>query len=524
MELPLSIALIITSFIVQLQIYHPATIESITENVNSTTTQKTSSSQTSSSGSPDKSSSEIITTTISSNTSTSLSNDIANTEATNTTPINLSNKTVSSDTSTSDPQVGILRVQSSAISSSGSRKFRRNYRANSTTSILSNSSVSSNTSSDVVSILKQRSRSASAVSLPAVTSNTSSSKSSSSQLSTSTTVATTTATSSSSSTTTVVDISNSGPTVLTLSTGGGDVRTMIDKRMTFIQLPNSLSVAQGSASYVLQMEQQFSLKNEKALYIFEPSSDMNWADIISGKYDTYIDEMFRLISIQTKAGGLDVYSPFPEPNLPIWNNASLTKQDFGLVVNKFGSKMKKYLPNSTMSLLFDSKTYESDNSPGYYLSLLPFVQKIDKTLINSIGLQGFHWIEAGNPSSVSEDPYVYLSPSMITEIANFLEVKKIWVNTGTLRRVNTISNGALTVDSNKRAAILSKTSDLLLGLKNSGFEVMVNIFMEDKFNTDERNDWSYPTGPDLNLLTNFFSKMKSSGIQTSVFVLDPYYN
>jgi hypothetical protein len=161
---------------------------------------------------------------------------------------------------------------------------------------------------------------------------------------------------------------------------------------------------------------------------------------------------------------------------------------------------------------------------GDYNSLLPYVDKITPGLVTYAGIQGFPWIARQGGSATIFNAEEFLNPSLLTEMADELQTKKIWFNTGTFSTKYTLNPEQIrTISSSQRKEILMTIAAQALATKEKGYEVAVNIFAEDKTDSAEETNWSYWKGSDpftsqdTQILTSFVKQMNTNGVQFWLF-------
>lgn len=277
-----------------------------------------------------------------------------------------------------------------------------------------------------------------------------------------------------------------------------------DQMMIFTNMPKDNTVAKKNGEEMAETLKDFSSHGVRPIVIAEPVTDwglIDYEEFKTGFYDQWIDTYFATI----KNSGISdeemgTWIPFPEPNLPYWNHANAKPQDFSAIVNQYLASFKKHFPTAKASVMLNSATYENDDFDwrnGEYVSLLPYVEGLNKSYIDSFGLQGFPWSPPADESGVAINQAAEFLPiRLITEAAQSLGVNKVWLNTGTFGLKYTDDNKrTVFVSPGKRQAVLSSIVDVATRLKNSHYEVSINLFAEDKSSTTEATDWSYKVDP-----------------------------
>lgn len=257
-----------------------------------------------------------------------------------------------------------------------------------------------------------------------------------------------------------------------------------NQMMFFTTMPNSIGNAQDLARSMSNKLREFSKYNIKPLVIIEPETQWGLIDFTEfgqGFYDPWIEEYFKsLKQLGVSDEIMGTWVPFPEANLPYWNRSNSTPKDFGIIVNKYLGALRKYFPAAKTSILLNSATYESDDfdwANGDYLSLVPYVEKIEPGLVDSFGLQGFPWVGvAGSNSRKILNPSEYLNFKLAVEAVEKMGVKKIWFNTGTFAAKYTNDpDSVIYIDANTRKQLLLGVIDEARRLVNLGYEVSINI-------------------------------------------------
>jgi hypothetical protein len=274
--------------------------------------------------------------------------------------------------------------------------------------------------------------------------------------------------------------------------------------MIFTEMPNSNPAAIDNASKMAKTLKQIANAGLRPLVIMEPVTSwgaVDFNEFHSGFYDAWMDTYFKTLKQQDVTDEqMGMWVPFPEANLPYWNHQNSKPDDFAANVVKSAAIQKKYFPDSKVSVMLNSATYENDDfdwRKGEYISLLPYLKTIPKGLIDSFGYQGLPWAPPANQKGAGVmDSNEYLNPKLAVEAAEQLGTKSIWLNTGTFGR-------KYTLDAEKTAMFsLEQRKDVLAGvetqakqLRSQGYQVAVNLFAEDKSSIQEATDWSYwPAG------------------------------
>lgn len=303
--------------------------------------------------------------------------------------------------------------------------------------------------------------------------------------------------------------------------------------MLFIDMPKDSIVAKSDAAELSKILKELHTNGISPLVIVEPVTD--WGLIDFKEFDTgFYDEWINSFFIALKTYGIDgsmmgTWVPFPEANLPFWNRANATPAQFGSVVNRYLRILKKHYPAAQGSILLNSATYESTDfewANGEYLSLIPYVEKIDKSLIDSFGIQGFPWRSDATHEEVTTiyNPQEFINPPLAMEAANYMSVKSIWINTGSFSSKYTLDPKRLVfIDPSIREEIMQKIISQALRIKDRGFKVKINLFSEDKSATEEATNWSYwgdyqnLNDPNIYIFKGFIKQASDNQLEISLF-------
>jgi hypothetical protein len=275
---------------------------------------------------------------------------------------------------------------------------------------------------------------------------------------------------------------------------------VVDRLMIFTTMPNSSISAHHMADDMANTLKEFNKYGVKPIVIIEPENAwglVDFKEFNSGFYDDWIKDYFKDLKQQgITSEQMGMWVPFPEANIPTWNKDGATPAIFSDIVNKYAEILKSVYPNTKVSILLNSATYDNtdyDWEYGEYVSLLPYIKGIKPGLVDSFGLQGFPWIPTNGSTSQSlVDPSQYLNYKLAVEAAKSLNVHNIWINTGTFSEKYTgDKNKTAGLTYIQRKQILDETIDAVKELQSSGFNVSVNLFSENKSDTSEQTNWSY---------------------------------
>lgn len=303
-----------------------------------------------------------------------------------------------------------------------------------------------------------------------------------------------------------------------------------DTFMVFLSMAGTETDARQYATQDAKMFKTFAAMKVRPLVILEPTdhdgNNLNFEQFASGQFNPVIEAYFTQLKQEGVTDSeLGIITPFPEANLPYWNNNQV--QFFSPAVNNYLTIARKYFPQVATSILLNSATYEVDDfnwENGDYNSLIPYIKNIKPGLVTYAGVQGFPWISRPGGSGIIFNASEFLNAPLLDEMAVHLQVKKVWFNTGTFSRKYTLNpEGTRMVSSQQRKEILMTIQQEAQELKDKGYEVAINIFAEDKSETSEETDWSYWKGndplssPDTTILTSFIKDLHNRQIGVWLF-------
>lgn len=264
----------------------------------------------------------------------------------------------------------------------------------------------------------------------------------------------------------------------------------------FVPTPTTINEAAANAADTAAQLREFAKYTITPLVFFEPANEngpISLANYRAGKYDAALDAYFGSLK---KAGVTDAmmgtWIPIPEGNLPEWS--SVDPIVFTGSVTRAITMQKKHFPRSKASIMLDTITY---SEPGNYdngraVSLLPYVRGIPSGLVDSFGLQGFPW----SPPSYDNAPTNgrakdYLRIDFAAEAARALNVKDIWLNSGTFGTMYAGQAGQVSVTPAQRLSLLNDVIAQLKSLQAQGFHTSMHLFAQNKSSSPEGIDWSY---------------------------------
>lgn len=305
--------------------------------------------------------------------------------------------------------------------------------------------------------------------------------------------------------------------------------------MVFTDMPKDDLDAKARATAFAETLKAFRQVGVKPLVMVEPVTDwglIDFKEFDSGFYDQWLSTYFTTLKSQgITDADMGTWGPFPEANLPYWNNLSATPRDFANVVNRYLRIMQETFPKAKGTVLLNSATYETTDfewQNGEYISLRDYVVGLDKKLVTSFGLQGFPWMpDASQVGPGIFDAGEYLNYHLASEAADILGTKEIWFNTGSFQSKYTLDiEKTVYLSPAKRTDMLNGILDEALKLRDHGYQIRINLFSEDKSRVAEATNWSYwETGRELQsehmpVFTTFARRLAQEQIKLSIFDKD----
>lgn len=298
--------------------------------------------------------------------------------------------------------------------------------------------------------------------------------------------------------------------------------------MVFLNMPESAANIEGASYYIANTANEFAKFGITPIFVIEPYGDNGQLDlgrIKNGDYVAKLDSLFSLLKWARwlTEDKLWLIVPYPEINTPAFNRANFVPTDLPILVNQYFDVVRKYYPNARWGLLLDGKSYDVNKTwgQGEYKSYAPYVTGIKPGYISTFWVQGFPWVSSDG-SIKSYDPNVFLPISLAKESANLLSVNKIWFNTGTMKRSYPWS--PVNTSAEERQSMVNGIINQWNSLKNQGFDVMIHIFAENKFQMGEWVDWSYienasdwVLSPHEAVFASFVSQAQNSNLNTGIY-------
>ncbi|MCU0653484.1 MAG: hypothetical protein MUD10_04455 [Candidatus Pacebacteria bacterium] len=300
--------------------------------------------------------------------------------------------------------------------------------------------------------------------------------------------------------------------------------------MVFQVFPPDGNAGRDMAAAIAKKVKEFAIYGVRPIVVVEPVSAadgaaVSFADIAAGKHDTALRTYFSEIK---KTGVTDrqmgLWVPLPEPNTDSWGQANSAPDDFVSAYNRYGMIFKEYFPTADIGPLLDSETYLWDAGNTAVVPLDPYLEGVNKSLVDSFGLQGFPWPYVGAGGLETDyDAASFLPAVQAIDAAKNLGTKSVWFNTGTFSSFYIDGKLVFPLATGQRAQILETILGQLVSARDVGMAVSVNIFAQDKSGEDEGIDWSYwkssfdSSSADGAALCDFTKRARSAGITLSVF-------
>jgi hypothetical protein len=262
------------------------------------------------------------------------------------------------------------------------------------------------------------------------------------------------------------------------------------------------------------------------LVVMEPN-DINgdligFRQLADGKFNFWVNKMFaNLVKLGLTTAELGTVVILPEANTPVWNFEDTTEKDFSTIFNNMATSIKSQYPNSKLSIMLNSNSYAPDDTDWenpLENSFLDYTRGIKKEFINSVGLQGLPFISRKNRGSFKiNNPQEYLPTNKIEEVAKFLGVKKIWLNTGSFVEKYRANREKQNITVPELIWQTQKTSEVAGNLKDKGYSVTVNYFLADKMQMSEQTNWSLLDSRYHGIFINLVKYMNSRRVNLSIF-------
>ncbi|HET7302770.1 MAG TPA: hypothetical protein VFI74_05575 [Candidatus Saccharimonadales bacterium] len=300
--------------------------------------------------------------------------------------------------------------------------------------------------------------------------------------------------------------------------------------MVFVSMPSDQTEAVTYAQADAKTLKDFAKHGIRPLVVAEPTSkagnNLDFELFANGTYNTALDAYFTELKNQGLTDEqMGIWNPFPEANLPYWDNNQVAF--FAPAVNNYLGILKAHFPGAHTSILLNSATYDTADfnwENGEYQSLLPYVKDIQPGLVEYAGIQGFPWVGKQGSAAAILNAAEFLNPDLLTEMADALHTKKIWFNTGTFGRKYTLDVAdTVQMTPERRKSVINTIHTQAKALQKQGYDISVNIFAQDKSKTAEATDWSYWSNsqpfssPAAPVITDFIGQLNDDKIAFWLF-------
>jgi hypothetical protein len=290
---------------------------------------------------------------------------------------------------------------------------------------------------------------------------------------------------------------------------GGNFASSI---MIFSSIPVNSEEVENVSTRIAEKIKTLSASGLQAVIVVEPISasagKLNFSDIALGKYNNDFVALFAALKAKgVTDANIGNWIIWPEPNLPdkYWNKPGFVSSNYGDMFNNFAGPLKAAFPSAQTTILMDTKSYEPDDydyARGKAVSWAPYLNRVKKELVTTMGIQGFTWYSKDGTDELT-DPKQYLPTNLVVEAANQLGVKSVLVNTGQAKAYKSTTGSIVSIPEAKRRSINNQVAAQILSINNLGFSITAILFVEDKIYTEGVN-FSYPDseGAMFRLLVN----------------------
>ncbi len=271
-----------------------------------------------------------------------------------------------------------------------------------------------------------------------------------------------------------------------------------NRMMMFTDMPSNEADARAMASEMAGRLKDFSIAGVLPIVAVEPVNHQarpyEFSRIAAGDYDlnfeTYFSELKVLGVTEAQMG---IWMPIPEPNLDEWGDKNRSPEQFGAAYNRYVRILKNVFPKTEATVLLDNETYDAAIDDTRLVSLLPWTAALDKTLVDSFGLQGYPWAAPADEGNEKDyNAASFLDAARAIEAARSLETDSIWFSSGTFSKMFADdSEQTVYATADERAQMLAGILGQAKTAQAAGFKTMVCIFAEDKSDTPEATDFSY---------------------------------
>jgi hypothetical protein len=295
--------------------------------------------------------------------------------------------------------------------------------------------------------------------------------------------------------------------------------------MFFTSMPTDPSLIIQESNRTVNFLKGMSKIGLKPIVVAEPTN-LNFVQFSNGAYDQFISDYFTNLKAQGVTDSImGTWVPFPEANLPAWDNLGSTPTMIAQNFNRYMSILQSKFSTVKGSLLLNSRTYAPEDknyTNGQYKSFAEYGANLDSRYLDSVGIQGFPWYSPKNQQwGNTKTADIFLQPGLATEFAKAAKVNKVWFNTGSASSVYTNDKlKTVVIPSQDRAAVLNSILTAAKQVKANlglGSNVMLNIFAQDKSQTPEAINWSYTQLSDLAIFKTFLINANLARIDLGYF-------
>lgn len=289
-----------------------------------------------------------------------------------------------------------------------------------------------------------------------------------------------------------------------------------DQMMLFRNIPLTVDDANKQAAAAAPILKEYARQGIKPLVIFEPT-EVDLRSVDAAVFTAYFQ---ALQANGIDNGSIGIWAPFPEPNIPEWSTGedkgNTDPEIFKSNFTKAATSLKATFPEAKTVLLLNSATYQNHDveykQHASYDSedLLKYAKGLPHNLADSACLQGFPWA----PDAF--DAGKFLKADLAIALGKELGVHDIRLNTGTFGRMHDT-----TVSAAQRSDILDDILQQARRIKRIGFNVTLDLFIENKYDAAENADWSYPVGPDWDTFWRFVDTAGRKGMNIIIFDQPP---
>jgi len=292
-----------------------------------------------------------------------------------------------------------------------------------------------------------------------------------------------------------------------------------DQMMVFTYLPKTKPEAAKMAAKMSLLLNEYYLYGIAPVVIVEPIDENGdlvlFKGISGGEYDSALDGYFSVLKEAGATGSImGLWVPLPEPNINEWGPGNNDPDEYVAAFNRYAGILKNYFSDGRLSVLLDSQTYDQKTGDYAAVSLEPYLKGLDKTYLSAFGLQAFPDTE----KDVSYDADFVIDYKLAVESAKQVGVGSVWFNTGAYSTARSETGDIIDMTAADRAKILEEILRKAAIVKSLGYRITINLFAEDKSQTDERIDWSYlKTAKDRQTLLDFITRVNLAGIALSFY-------